>query len=75
MKFSKYKTLSTSFSFMSIASDILLGSDFKNHICATGVAKLIWPILSRLTLDLVTSTPLFSQIMPLNFCSLLFQVF
>ena len=32
IKFSKYKTLSTSFNFISIARDILLGSDFKNHI-------------------------------------------
>ena len=67
IKFSKYSTLSTSFNFISIARDILLGKDFKNQICATGVAKLIWPILSLLTLDLVTSTPHFSHIIPLNF--------
>ena len=70
IKFSKYKTLSTSLSFISMAKDILLGKDFKNHICATGVAKLIWPILSLLTFDFVTSTPHFSQIIPLNFIRL-----
>ena len=67
IKFSKYKTLSTSLSFISTASEILLGSDFKNQMWATGVAKLMWPILSLRTLDLVTSTPHFSQIIPLNF--------
>ena len=72
MKFSKYKTLSTSFNFMSTANDILLGRDFKNHICDTGQASSICPILSRLTFDLVTSTPHFSHIMPLNFILLYF---
>ena len=37
----KYKTFSTSFNFISIAAEILLGRDFKNHICATGHAKSI----------------------------------
>ena len=32
IKFSNYNTLSTSLSFISIASDILLGKDFKNQI-------------------------------------------
>ena len=72
MKFSKYKTLSTSLSFMSIVNDILLGKDFKNQICATGVAKFICPILSLRTLDFVTSTPHFSHIIPLNFILLYF---
>ena len=67
IKLSKYKTFSTSFNFISIVNEILLGSDFKNQIWATGHAKSICPILSLLTLDLVTSTPHFSQIIPLNF--------
>jgi DNA-directed RNA polymerase subunit beta' len=37
----KYKTLSTSLSFISTTNEILLGSDFKNQIWATGVAKFI----------------------------------
>ena len=68
----KYKTFSTSLSFMSIANDILLGKDFRNQICATGQAKSICPILSLLTFDFVTSTPHFSQIIPLNFILLYF---
>ena len=32
IKLSKYKTFSTSFNFMSIAKEILLGKDFKNQI-------------------------------------------
>ena len=51
---------------MSTAKAILLGRDFKNQICATGVARFMWPILSLLTFDFVTSTPHFSQIIPLN---------
>ena len=72
IKFSKYKTLSTSLSFISTANEILLGKDFKNQMCATGVARVIWPILSLLTFDLVTSTPHFSHIIPLNFIRLYF---
>ena len=41
IKLSKYKTLSTSFSFMSMASAIRLGRDFKNQMWATGHAKSI----------------------------------
>ena len=41
IKLSKYKTFSTSLSFISIAKDIRLGKDFRNHICATGDAKSI----------------------------------
>ena len=33
IKLSKYKTLSTSLSFISTAKEILLGKDFKNQIC------------------------------------------
>ena len=32
MKLSKYRTFSTSFNFISIARDILLGNDFKNQM-------------------------------------------
>ena len=70
IKLSKYKTFSTSLSFISIARAILLGRDFKNHICATGQAKSMCPILSRLTFDFVISTPHFSQMIPLNFIRL-----
>ena len=45
---------------------------FENHICATGAAKDIWPILSLLTLALVTSTPHLSQITPLYLIFLYF---
>ena len=41
IKLSKYRTFSTSFNFISIANEILLGKDFKNQICATGQAKSI----------------------------------
>ena len=44
---------------------ILLGIPLKYHICATGAASSICPILSRLTLALVTSTPQRSQTIPL----------
>ena len=64
---SKYKTFSRFLSVMSRASPILLGSDFKNQIWATGAASSIWAILSLLTLDKVTSTPHFSHVIPLNF--------
>ena len=37
----KYKTLSTSLSFISTAKEILLGNDFKNQMCATGVARFM----------------------------------
>ena len=70
IKFSKYKTFSRSLSFMSIARAILLGNDFKNQIWETGVDSSTWPIRSRLTFALVTSTPHFSQIIPLNFIRL-----
>ncbi len=47
-----------------------LGSDFRNQIWATGAASSIWPIRSRRTLETVTSTPHFSQTMPLYFMRL-----
>jgi hypothetical protein len=46
------------------------GSDFRNQICATGAASSICPIRSRRTFDTVTSTPHFSQTMPLYFIRL-----
>ena len=67
IKLSKYKTFSRSFKAKSKRRPILLGRDFKNQICATGAANGIWPILSLLTLVKVTSTPHFSQMIPLNF--------
>ena len=42
-------------------------NDFKNQMCATGVASSICPHLSLLTLERVTSTPHFSQTTPLCF--------
>ena len=57
---------------MSRNKPILEGRDFRNHICATGEANSIWPILSLLTLVAVTSTPHFSQITPLCFLLLYF---
>ena len=72
IKLSKYKTFSTSINFISTAKDILLGKDFKNQICATGDASSMWPILSLRTFARVTSTPHFSQTMPLNFILLYF---
>ncbi len=46
------------------------GSDFRNQICATGAASSIWPMRSRRTRASVTSTPHFSQMMPLYFMRL-----
>jgi len=64
---SKYKTFSKFLRVISNARPILLGRDFKNQIWATGAASSMWAILSLLTLDKVTSTPHFSQVIPLNF--------
>ena len=41
------------------------GSDFRNQMCATGLASSMCPMRSRRTLDRVTSTPHLSQMMPL----------
>ena len=46
------------------------GSDFRNQMCATGVARLMWPSRSRRTLDWITSTPHFSQTIPRCFMRL-----
>ena len=48
------------------------GSDFKNQIWATGLANSMWPIRSRRTFDMVTSTPHFSHITPRCFSLLYF---
>ena len=47
-----------------------LGSDFRNQMCATGLASSMWPMRSRRTLERVTSTPHFSQMMPRYFMRL-----
>ena len=59
-----------SFNVISIKSPNLEGNDFKYQMCATGAANSIWPILSLLTFDKVTSTPHFSQTTFLNFMRL-----
>ncbi len=40
------------------------GSDFKNQMCAVGLASSMWPMRSRRTFDWVTSTPHFSHTTP-----------
>ena len=71
-KLSKYKIRSNSLSVISRSKPIRLGNDLRNQICATGEASSICPIRSRRTLLRVTSTPHFSQIIPLNFIRLYF---
>ena len=46
-------------------SETLEGAPLKYQTCITGAAKLMCPILSRLTRDSVTSTPHLSQTTPL----------
>ena len=46
-------------------SPMRLGIPLKYQICETGAANSMCPILSRRTLDLVTSTPHLSQTIPL----------
>jgi len=48
------------------------GRPLKNHTCETGEASSMWPIRSRRTRALVTSTPHLSQITPANFIRLYF---
>ena len=55
---------------MSSIMAMRLGSDFRNQMCATGLASSMWPIRSRRTRARVTSTPHFSQMMPLYFIRL-----
>ena len=61
---SKYNTRSMSRSVMSSTMPRRDGSDFRNQMCAVGLASSMWPIRSRRTLASVTSTPHFSQITP-----------
>ena len=57
-------------SVMSSTMPMREGSDFRNQMCATGLASSMWPMRSRRTLDSVTSTPHFSQITPRCFSRL-----
>ncbi len=59
-----------SFSGMSSIMAIREGSDFRNQMWATGEASSMWPMRSRRTRARVTSTPHFSQMMPLYFMRL-----
>ena len=61
----KYITFSRFLGEMSSIKAILLGIPLKYQICATGAASSMCPILSRLTLDFVTSTPHLSHTTPL----------
>ena len=61
----KYKTLSKFLGETSKRSPSLEGVLFENQMWATGAANFMCPILSLLTLALVTSTPHRSQITPL----------
>ena len=46
------------------------GRLLRNQMCATGVARLMWPRRSRRTFDWMTSTPHFSQTTPRCFMRL-----
>jgi hypothetical protein len=46
------------------------GSDFRNQMWATGVARVMCPIRSRRTFDWITSTPHFSHTTPRCFMRL-----
>ena len=59
-----------SFSVMSSMRPMRDGSDFRNQMWATGAASSMWPMRSRRTRASVTSTPHFSQMMPLYFMRL-----
>ena len=69
---SKYRTRSISRRVMSSMRPIRDGNDFRNQICATGLARSMWAIRSRRTLVCVTSTPHFSQTTPRCFSRLYF---
>ena len=64
-KLTKYTTWSSCLGVISSISPIRPGTPLKYHMCVTGAASSMCPILSRRTLDLVTSTPHLSQIIPL----------
>ena len=55
---------------MSSSTPMRVGTDFRNQMCATGEASSMWPMRSRRTFDWMTSTPHFSQTMPLYFMRL-----
>ena len=57
----KYTTCSSFFTGKSSNKPILLGTDFKYQVWATGAYKSMCHILSLLTEDFVTSTPHLSQ--------------
>ena len=63
-KASKYSTRSISRSVMSSIRPMREGSDFRNQMCAVGLASSMWPMRSRRTLACVTSTPHFSHTTP-----------
>ncbi len=63
-KASKYSTRSISLSVMSSIRPMRDGSDFRNQMCATGLASSMCAMRSRRTLVCVTSTPHFSQTTP-----------
>ncbi len=63
-KASKYSTRSISLSVMSSIRPMRDGSDFRNQICATGLASSMCAMRSRRTLVCVTSTPHFSHTTP-----------
>ena len=46
------------------------GVPFRNQMWLTGAASSMWPMRSRRTLDWITSTPHFSQVMPRYFMRL-----
>ncbi len=50
-KASKYSTRSISRRVMSSMRPMRDGSDFRNQMCAVGLANSIWPMRSRRTLD------------------------
>jgi len=59
-------TFSRSFGAMSSRYPRREGTPLKYQMWVTGAASSMWPIRSRRTEDLVTSTPQRSQTMPLN---------
>jgi hypothetical protein len=68
----KYNIFSSALGDMSSKSPMRLGIPLKYHICDTGAASSICPILSRRTFERVTSTPQRSQTMPLYLMRLYF---
>ena len=67
MYFWKYTTCWRLLDFMPSKMASRDGMVLKNQMCATGDTRLMWPMRSRRTRECVTSTPHFSQTMPLYF--------